>query len=55
MNRVLIIGKRGFIGQNLFKYLKKTNKVSHISFKKLKIIKKKTIVKKITTLQYQKF
>ena len=41
MNRVLIIGKRGFIGQNLFKHLKKTNKVSHISFKKLKIIKKK--------------
>ena len=33
MKRILIIGKRGFIGNNLYKYLKKFYKVKQISFK----------------------
>ena len=33
MKKILIIGKRGFIGNNLSIYLKKFNKVSHKSFK----------------------
>lgn len=35
MKKILIIGKRGFIGNNLRKYLKKYYKVSHKSFGKL--------------------
>ena len=35
MKRVLIIGKRGFIGKNLFNYLKKFYLVSHKSYKNL--------------------
>ena len=33
MKRILIIGKRGFIGKNLSKYLKKFYSVTHKSFK----------------------
>ena len=33
MKKILIIGKRGFIGNSLFKYLKKFYKVKQISFK----------------------
>ncbi len=35
MKKILIIGKRGFIGKNLSKYLKKFYAVSHKSFKNL--------------------
>ena len=35
MKKILIIGKRGFIGNNLFNYLKKKFKVKIISFKNL--------------------
>jgi nucleoside-diphosphate-sugar epimerase len=35
MKRILIIGKRGFIGNSLYKYLKKFYKVKQISFKEL--------------------
>ena len=36
MKKILIIGKRGFIGQHLNKYLKKKFKTKKISFKELK-------------------
>ena len=39
MKNILIIGKRGFIGNNLNRYLKKYYKVSHKSFKNLNQIK----------------
>ena len=39
MKKILIIGKRGFIGKNLNKYLKKFYKVKHIAFKDLKKFK----------------
>ena len=35
MKKILIIGKRGFIGNNLFNYLKKKFQVKIISFKNL--------------------
>ena len=35
MKKVLIIGKRGFIGGNLYKYLKNKFYVKNISFKNL--------------------
>ena len=41
MKRILIIGKRGFIGNNLYQYLKKFYKVKQISFKELKKFKPK--------------
>ena len=41
MKKILIIGKRGFIGSNLSKHLKLFYSVSHISFKNLHQIKKK--------------
>ena len=39
MIRILIIGKRGFIGNNLYKYLKKFYSVTHKSYKDLKKFK----------------
>ena len=39
MKKILIIGKRGFIGVNLAKYLKKFYNVKHIGFKDLKKFK----------------
>lgn len=41
MKKILIIGKRGFIGNNLAKYLKKFYNVKHIGFKNLNEFKKK--------------
>jgi nucleoside-diphosphate-sugar epimerase len=41
MKKILIIGKRGFIGNNLAKYLKKFYSVKHIGFKDLKKFKTK--------------
>ena len=41
MNNILIVGKRGFIGNNLSKYLKKYYIVKHIAFKNLKKYKSK--------------
>ena len=41
MKKILIIGKRGFIGNNLSKYLKKFYNVKHISFKDLKKFRSK--------------
>ena len=41
MKKVLIIGKRGFLGNSLSKYLKKFYYVRHISFKQLNEIKNK--------------
>ena len=41
MKKVLIIGKRGFIGVNLYKYLKKTFFIKKISFKSIKSYKNK--------------
>ena len=41
MKKVLIIGKRGFLGNSLSKYLKKFYYVRHISFKQLNEIKTK--------------
>ena len=41
MKKVLIIGKRGFLGNSLSKNLKKSHHVSHISFKQLNKIKAK--------------
>jgi len=41
MKKILIIGKRGFIGTNLYKYLKKYFYVRNISFKDLIKYKKK--------------
>tara|TARA_A100001234_G_scaffold184128_1_gene167501 strand:- start:575 stop:1378 length:804 start_codon:yes stop_codon:yes gene_type:complete len=35
MIKILIIGKRGFIGNNLYEYLKRYFKVNHISFSEL--------------------
>lgn len=35
MIRILIIGKRGFIGNNLYKYLKKSYSVTHKSYRDL--------------------
>lgn len=40
MEKILIIGKRGFIGNSLNSYLKKYFKVKHVSFNKLKYYKK---------------
>mgnify|MGYP001198727624 CR=1 FL=1 len=39
MNNVLIIGKRGFIGNNLSKYLKKFYSVTHKSYKNINKLK----------------
>ena len=39
MKKVLIVGKRGFIGNNLAKYLKRFYNLKHISFKDLEKIK----------------
>ena len=46
MNKTIIIGKRGFLGNSLHKYLRIRTKCILISFKDLKIInlKKKIIV-----------
>ena len=41
MKKVLIVGKRGFIGNNLAKYLKRFYNLKHISFKDLEKIKSK--------------
>ena len=41
MKKILIIGKRGFIGTHLFKYLIKKNHTQNISFKNLNKIKNK--------------
>ena len=41
MKKILIIGKRGFIGNNLSKYLKKIYKLRQIGFKDLKKFKSK--------------
>ena len=41
MKKILIIGKRGFIGNSLYKYLKKFYKVRKISFKDLGKFKSK--------------
>ena len=41
MKKILIIGKRGFIGNSLYKYLKKFYKVRQISFKDLGKFKSK--------------
>ncbi len=41
MKKILIIGKRGFIGNNLAKYLKKFYYVKHVGFKDIKIFKSK--------------
>ena len=41
MKKLLIIGKRGFIGKYLYKYLKKFYNVKQISFQNLKKIKNK--------------
>ena len=41
MKKILIIGKRGFIGNSLTKYLKKSYIVSHQKFKDLKYFKSK--------------
>ena len=36
MKKILVIGKRGFIGNNLAKYLKQTYSLKHIRYKDLK-------------------
>ena len=41
MKKILIIGKRGFIGNSLYKYLKKFYKVRQIRFKDLNKFKSK--------------
>jgi nucleoside-diphosphate-sugar epimerase len=41
MKKILIVGKRGFIGNSLYKYLKKFYKVRQISFKDLNKFKSK--------------
>ena len=41
MKKILIIGKRGFIGNNLSKYLKKIYKIDYISFRDINKIKSK--------------
>ena len=41
MKKILIIGKRGFIGNNLSKYLKKFYKIDYISFRDINKIKSK--------------
>ena len=41
MKKILIIGKRGFIGNNLAKYLKRFYNVKHIGFKDLNKFKSK--------------
>ena len=41
MKKILIIGKRGFLGNNLSKYLKRFHSISHISFKNLDKLKHK--------------
>jgi len=41
MKKILIIGKRGFIGKHLYKYLKKKNYTKSISFKDINKIKSK--------------
>tara|TARA_B100001029_G_scaffold137818_1_gene116920 strand:- start:166 stop:969 length:804 start_codon:yes stop_codon:yes gene_type:complete len=41
MKKILIIGKRGFIGNNLNKYLKKNYPVKHINFRSINKYKKK--------------
>ena len=40
MKKILLIGKRGFIGKNLNKYLKKDFFIKHINFRSLKKYKK---------------
>ena len=41
MKKILIVGKRGFIGNSLNRYLKKFYHIKHISFKNIKNFKKK--------------
>jgi len=41
MKKILIIGKRGFIGKHLYKYLKQKNYTMNISFKDINKIKSK--------------
>jgi len=41
MKKILIIGKRGFIGKHLYKYLKNTFYIKNISFKNVNEYKKK--------------
>lgn len=41
MKKILIIGKRGFLGNSLFRYLKKFYRVEHIGFKDLSKFKTK--------------
>ena len=41
MKKILIIGKRGFIGNSLNKYLKKNYPVKHINFRSINKYKKK--------------
>ena len=41
MKKILIIGKRGFIGKHLYKYLKQKNYTKNISFKDINKIKSK--------------
>ena len=43
MKRILLIGKRGFLGNYLNKYLRKKFKIKFISFKKISSIKKSII------------
>ena len=40
MKRILLIGKRGFLGNHLNQYLRKNFQIKFISFKKLVILKK---------------
>ena len=44
MKKVLIIGKRGFIGLHLYRYLRKKFYIKNVSFKNLKNIKKILII-----------
>lgn len=41
MKKILIVGKRGFVGNSLNRYLKKYYHIKHISFKNIKNFKKK--------------
>ena len=43
MKKILLIGKRGFLGNYLNKYLQKKFKIKHISFKEVSNIKKSII------------
>ena len=44
MKRILLVGKRGFLGNYLNKYLSKKFQIKFISFKEIKNLKK-TIIK----------